>query len=104
MLVFYYFFIIIKLDNLINLIKLIMIYTLKSFNTGQITLPKKRRDKFKTSIFIAEEQNGGLFIKPIVEDNKQVVYYENKEWFGIFSPEWLDPEKIISQIKQIQHG
>ncbi|MDD3663156.1 MAG: AbrB/MazE/SpoVT family DNA-binding domain-containing protein [Candidatus Pacebacteria bacterium] len=56
-----------------------MIYTLKSFNTGQITLPKKWRDKFKTSIFTAEERNGGLFIKPIVEDSKQVVYYENKE-------------------------
>lgn len=57
-----------------------MIYTLKSFNTGQITLPKKWRDRFKTSIFIAEEKNGGLFIKPIIKDNnKQVVYYETKE-------------------------
>ncbi|MDD3263015.1 MAG: AbrB/MazE/SpoVT family DNA-binding domain-containing protein [Candidatus Absconditabacteria bacterium] len=81
-----------------------MIYTLKSFNTGQITLPKKWRDKFKTSIFTAEERNGGLFIKPIVEDSKQVVYYENKEGFGIFSPDGLDPEQLISQIKQIQNG
>lgn len=81
-----------------------MIYTLKSFNTGQITLPKKRRDKFKTANFTAEEKNWWLFIKPIISNENQVVYYENKEGFWIFSPGWLDPEQIISQIKQIQNG
>jgi len=32
-----------------------MNYTLKSFNTGQITLPKKWRNKFDTKNFIATE-------------------------------------------------
>jgi len=30
-------------------------YTLKSFNSGQITLPKKWRDKFATKNFVAVE-------------------------------------------------
>ncbi|MFC1798024.1 AbrB/MazE/SpoVT family DNA-binding domain-containing protein [Patescibacteria group bacterium] len=54
-----------------------MNYTLKTFNTGQITLPKKWRDKFETKNFMATETEEGLLIKPI-EDN-EVVYYENKE-------------------------
>jgi len=45
------FTILINLTNIVNT----MIYTLTSFNTGQITLPKKRRDKFQTKNFIAEE-------------------------------------------------
>jgi len=32
-----------------------MTYTLKSFNTGQITLPKAWRSRFDTKIFLAEE-------------------------------------------------
>jgi bifunctional DNA-binding transcriptional regulator/antitoxin component of YhaV-PrlF toxin-antitoxin module len=32
-----------------------MNYTLKSFNTGQITLPKSWRSKYDTKIFVAEE-------------------------------------------------
>jgi len=34
-----------------------MNYTLKSFNTGQITLPKKWREKFETKNFMAIETN-----------------------------------------------
>ena len=41
-------------------------YTLKSFNSGQVTLPKKWRDQFDTSLFIAEETKEGLLIKPIL--------------------------------------
>jgi len=55
-----------------------MIYTLKSFNTGQITLPKVWRTKFNTKNFVAEEREDGLLIRPI-ENLNDSVYYENKE-------------------------
>ncbi|MCQ4138778.1 hypothetical protein NOM92_02600 [Chryseobacterium sp. EO14] len=41
-------------------------YTLKSFNSGQVTLPKKWRDQFDTDLFIADETKEGLLIKPIL--------------------------------------
>jgi bifunctional DNA-binding transcriptional regulator/antitoxin component of YhaV-PrlF toxin-antitoxin module len=63
-----------------------MIYTLKSFNTGQITLPKVWRSKFNTKNFVAEEREDGLLIKPI-ENLNDSVYYENKDGFGIYSAE-----------------
>ncbi len=80
-----------------------MIYTLKSFNTGQITLPKVWRSKFKTKNFIAEEHEDGLLIKPIVDSNDSV-YYENKDGFGVYSSQWIDPEEIISKINKLQNG
>jgi len=79
-----------------------MNYTLKTFNTGQITLPKKWRDKFQTKNFMAIETEEGLLIKPI-EDN-EVVYYENKEWFWIYSDSGINPEDIINKIKNLQNG
>lgn len=36
--------------------------------TGQITLPKGRREQFDTEIFIAEEKKDGLLIKPLDEN------------------------------------
>ena len=41
-------------------------HTLKLFNSGQVTLPKKWRDQFDTDLFIAEETKEGLLIKPIL--------------------------------------
>lgn len=79
-----------------------MEYTLKRFNTWQITLPKKWRDRFDTKNFIATETEEGLLIKPI--KNNDITYYENNEWFWIYSESWLDPEVIISKIKKIQNG
>jgi len=76
-----------------------MIYTLKLFNTGQVTLPKVWRDKYKTKNYIAEETENGLLIKPFTKDD--VVYYENKEGFGIYSESGIDPDKIIKEIKKL---
>lgn len=76
-----------------------MIYTLSMFNTGQITLPKPWRDKFKTNKFVAEETDNGLLIKPISKD--EVVYYENDERFGIYCENGLDMDKMIKAIEQI---
>lgn len=76
-----------------------MIYTLKVFNTGQITLPKKWRDKFTTKNFIAEETPEGLLIKPIEKD--EIVYYENGEEFGLYCEKGMDPADLISAINKL---
>lgn len=76
-----------------------MIYTLSMFNTGQITLPKKWRNKFKTQKFIAEETAEGLLIKPLEKD--EAVYYESKDSFGIYCESGLDIKKMIAAIDQI---
>jgi hypothetical protein len=79
-----------------------MSYNLKLFNTWQITLPKTWRDRYDTKIFFAEETDRWLLIKPIINDD--TVYYENKDWFGIYSESWIDPNIIISKIKKLQNG
>ena len=80
-----------------------MIYTLKTFNTGQITLPKARRSKFKTKHFVAEERPDCLLIKPF-DASDDVVYYTSNDGFGIYSDKGVDPADIISAIKKLQHG
>lgn len=79
-----------------------MNHTLKLFNTWQVTLPKRWRDKYNTKSFMAEETENWLLIKPIIKDN--IVYYESKDWFGIYSESWIDPEEIISKINKLQNG
>ncbi len=80
-----------------------MNYTLKSFNTWQITLPKKWREQFKTKNFIATETKNGLLITPL-EQKSDVVYYENQEGFWIYSEAGISPEEIINKIKSLQNG
>lgn len=87
--------------KLINLTNLVMIYTLKLFNTGQVTLPKAWRSKFKTKNFIAEETKNGLLIKPLTKD--ELVYYETDEEFGIYCENGIDMDKFEKAIKKI-HG
>lgn len=45
-----------------------MITTLKEFGRGQITLPKKWREKFKTDLYIAKEISQGLLIIPLTDN------------------------------------
>ena len=80
-----------------------MNYTLKSFNTGQITLPKKWREQFETQHFIATETENGLLIQPLASQTSPI-YYENKEGFWIYSASGISPEDIINQIKELQNG
>lgn len=75
-------------------------YTLKMFNTGQITLPKAWRSQFDTENFIAEQTSKGLLIKPIMPD-EDIVYYENDEGYGVFFPKGIDPQVIIDKMKEI---
>ena len=70
---------------LTNLTNSSMNYTLKSFNTGQITLPKKWRDRVGTTHFIAEERPEGLLVRPLKTET-ETVYYENEEGFGVYFP------------------
>lgn len=79
-----------------------MNYTLKSFNTGQITLPKKWRDKYATKNFLAKETKEGLLIQPIQDDG--VVYYEDTKGFGIYAESGIDPKILIEKIQKLQHG
>lgn len=44
-------------------------HNLKLFNTGQVTLPKTRREQFSTTLFIATETPEGLLIQPILQNN-----------------------------------
>ena len=76
-----------------------MTHTLKLFNTGQITLPKVWRSKYNTKNFIAIETDEWLLIKPLREE---VAYYEDPDGFGLYAPEWLDPEFLISSLKALQ--
>ncbi|MDR0282774.1 MAG: hypothetical protein LBI53_05870 [Candidatus Peribacteria bacterium] len=46
-----------------------MNYTLKLFNTGQVTLPKTWRSKYATEHFLATETKHGLLIKPIIAND-----------------------------------
>jgi len=87
--------------KLINLTNLVMIYTLKLFNTGQVTLPKAWRSKFKTKNFIAEETKEGLLIKPLTKD--ELVYYETDEEIGIYCENGIDINEFKKAIKKI-HG
>ena len=57
-----------------------MLYTLSLFNTGQITLPKPWRKKFRTKKFIAEETENGLLIRPLLSTlhPDETIFYEDK--------------------------
>ena len=76
-------------------------YTLKIFNTGQVTLPKLWRDKLGTKNLVAEETEEGLLIKPLRVD--KVIYYQSKDGFGLYCEKGLPTDKIISKIKTL-HG
>lgn len=73
-------------------------YTLKLFNTGQITIPKKWREKFNTKNFMAKETKDGLLIQPI--NDKKTIYFEEKNGFGIYSEDALPVDNIVNKIDE----
>ena len=80
-----------------------MTYTLSLFNTGQITLPKKWRKQFSTKKYIAKETKEGLLIKPLLEEDpkNEVVFYEDKDGFGLYCESGLPADEIIHKIKEL---
>jgi bifunctional DNA-binding transcriptional regulator/antitoxin component of YhaV-PrlF toxin-antitoxin module len=67
-----------------------MISILKEFGRGQITLPKKWRDRFDTKVYIAKETSQGLLIIPFrdqtvqVNEEKLQAESESKSFTGFF--------------------
>lgn len=74
-----------------------MITTLKLFGTGQITIPKIWRDKYKTDSYIAQETPHGLLIKPLVDE---LFYEDGEDYFGINFPLGIDAKELASKLKQ----
>jgi bifunctional DNA-binding transcriptional regulator/antitoxin component of YhaV-PrlF toxin-antitoxin module len=67
-----------------------MISILKEFGRGQITLPKKWRDRFDTKVYIAKETSQGLLIIPFqdetvkVDETKLKTESETKSFSNLF--------------------
>lgn len=71
--------------------------TLKTFGKGQVTLPKKWRDKVNAEYFIAEETPQGLLLKPLVE----ATYYEiDEENYGLHFPQGINAGKLAAELKK----
>lgn len=49
-----------------------MFSILKEFGRGQITLPKKWRDQFKTNVYAARETSQGLLIVPLTDESIRI--------------------------------
>lgn len=49
-----------------------MLAILKEFGRGQITLPKKWRERFDTNVYVAKETSQGLLIIPFTDDAIQI--------------------------------
>jgi bifunctional DNA-binding transcriptional regulator/antitoxin component of YhaV-PrlF toxin-antitoxin module len=98
-----------------------MTYTLKLFNTGQITLPKRRREKYNTKNFIALETKTWLFIKPItIEDkdddfdvtksevygvwNDRTAYYENDWGIWLHFKNGITPKEFLKKVEKLKNG
>ena len=74
-----------------------MITTLKTFGTGQVTLPKAWRDKFKTDHFIAQDTPQGLLIKPLVD----AFYYEDgDDYFGLSFPLGMNAKELARNLEK----
>jgi bifunctional DNA-binding transcriptional regulator/antitoxin component of YhaV-PrlF toxin-antitoxin module len=67
-----------------------MISILKEFGRGQVTLPKKWREKFDTKVYIAKETSLGLLIVPFedqtvkVNEEKLKTESESKSFSSLF--------------------
>lgn len=76
-----------------------MISILKEFGRGQITLPKKWRDRFNTSVYIAKETSQGLLIIPFNDNAVKINEaslkdeLENKELVGFFKKKTIRKNK-----------
>lgn len=56
-----------------------MITILKEFGRGQVTLPKKWRERFNTKVYVAKETSQGLLITPFTENSVKVDEKKLKE-------------------------
>ena len=79
-----------------------VVTTLKSFGTGQVTLPKEWRKKYDTDLYLARETKNGLFIKPITYDDSdfEMVEYDDGESFGWHFPNGIPAGVLADKLKQ----
>lgn len=64
-----------------------MNYTLKMFNTGQVTFE--------------EEKDWTLLIRPILAEGESwAVYYEDGKSFWVHFPESISPQELIKDIER----
>lgn len=69
----------------------------KIFGTGQVTLPKKWRDKINTKNVVIEEVPQGLLIKPLTE----VFAYDIDDGnFGLSFPLGIEAKKLAEDLKK----
>ena len=83
-------------------------YFLSLFNTGQVTLPKKWRDKHKTKKFIAVEKGEDLLIKPYMEIDEDHPLHDNNvtlreydDGAGITFKKGVDPKLLADLIDEM---
>ena len=70
---------------------------LTMFGRGQITLPKRMRDKFKTKHFIAQDTKDGVLIRPLYLDTK-VSYKEDKGKTSLSFTPPIDAETLLQHL------
>lgn len=70
---------------------------LKVFGTGQITLPKKFRDKYNSAYYVAEETNEGILIRPLI---KTMYYEKSEEEFGLNFPVGISAGNLLNNLKK----
>jgi bifunctional DNA-binding transcriptional regulator/antitoxin component of YhaV-PrlF toxin-antitoxin module len=76
-----------------------MISILKEFGRGQVTLPKKWRDRFNTKVYFAKETTQGLLIVPFsdesikVDEGKLKAETEIKSTFSLFKRKSIHKER-----------
>ncbi len=72
-----------------------MISILKEFGRGQVTLPKKWRERFDTKVYIAKDTSQGLLIVPLEDDSIQVDELKLKDEAGAKSHAGFFKKKTI---------
>jgi bifunctional DNA-binding transcriptional regulator/antitoxin component of YhaV-PrlF toxin-antitoxin module len=77
-----------------------MISILKEFGRGQITLPKKWRERFNTEVYIAKDTSQGLLIIPLEDESIKVDESKLKEETKTKSSSSFFKRKTIGKKKQ----
>ncbi len=60
-------------------------------------------ETFSTLSFrlLAKETKEGLLIKPLIDDQEEVIEYRNKKETGLIFPKGINPQVLIDKIKEI---
>jgi hypothetical protein len=70
---------------------------LKVFGTGQVTLPKRLRDKYDAEYYIAEETEIGILLRPLT---KAFFYQKAIDDFGLKFPGGMAASAVSKKLKQ----